>query len=95
MSLDGGPSLRDLYLYNICLGKQEVALGKETPLYCELDEEVYVQLYSQKDTGRGHVFELPDEDVRFKADCENSAFTFVFMTAMLVSPSGVLSLPIR
>jgi hypothetical protein len=24
--------------------------------------------------------------VRFKADCENSAFTFVFMTAMLVSP---------
>ena len=65
----GGPSLRDLYLFNICLGKQEVALGKERPLYSELDEEVYVQLYSQKDTGRGHVIELPDEDVRFKPDC--------------------------
>ena len=67
--MNSGPSLRDLYLFNICLGKQEVALGKEMPLYSELDEEVYVQLYSQKDTGRGHVIELPDEDVRFKPDC--------------------------
>ena len=57
-------SLEDLRLFNICLGKQEVALGKEAPLCFELGHEVFVQLYSEKSTGRGHIIGLPEEEVR-------------------------------
>ena len=59
-----GLSLEDLSLFNICLGKQEVALGKEAPLRFELGQEVFVQLYSEKSTGRGHIIGLPEEEVR-------------------------------
>ncbi len=33
---EGGILLEDLSLFNICLGKQEVALGREAPLRFEL-----------------------------------------------------------
>ena len=39
---DFGNLLRDLYLFNICLGRLDVSLGKERPLSFELDEEVFV-----------------------------------------------------
>ena len=66
---DCGTLLRDLYLFNICLGKEQVALGKEKSLCFELYEEVYVQLYSKKDTGRGNIIGLPNEEMRYKPDC--------------------------
>jgi hypothetical protein len=62
-------SLEEITLFNICLGKQVVAEGKEPPLTFQLGEEVFVQLYSQKSTGRGHIIGLPAEEVRLKADC--------------------------
>ena len=56
--MSGHPELKS------CTGeKQDVALGKEPPLRFELDEEVFVQLYSQKSTGRGHIIELPEDEV--------------------------------
>ena len=40
MQEEGGLSLEELSLFNICLGKQEVALGREAPLRFELGGNV-------------------------------------------------------
>jgi len=45
-----------------------VAEGKEAPLTFKLDQEVFVQLYSQKSTGRAHVIGLPDDAVRLACE---------------------------
>ena len=45
-----------------------MAEGKEAPLTFKLDEEVFVQLYSQKSTGRAHVIGLPDDAVRLACE---------------------------
>ena len=36
MEDEGSLSIEDLSLFNICLGKQEVALGRDAPLRYEL-----------------------------------------------------------
>ena len=62
-------SLEEILLFNICLGKQAVANGKELPLTFAVGDEVFVQLYSDKSTGRGRIIGLPDAEVMHKPDC--------------------------